>query len=247
MIIIFNPLDPDNPLVVHPLQVQVYLDYELEVCQTHSCLQSPFPMGYDTLTSILNLADPETKCKYRLAAYDQQTKTWSKVKNPFPPGLLPTTYIDLRLDLLATLGFIMKQGNVDKQTVEDAVRAWRAPSGEQHSYPVMDRDSLDSGPGPSSTTTKRHTLGSCRPSTPMTPQPPRAGSSIPRAVITAHSVIIRSPDRKGKGKATEEEEEMAVDPVDVPLSANDNDNDEAEGELEDYPNDGAGESSPAAD
>ncbi|KAG5720617.1 hypothetical protein E4T56_gene4555 [Termitomyces sp. T112] len=60
-------------------------------------------------------------------------------------------------------------------------------------------------------------------------------------------VIIHSPDRKGKGKATEEEEEMAIDPVDILLPADDNNNDDAEGKLEDYPDDGAGESSPVAD
>ncbi|KNZ79068.1 hypothetical protein J132_04768 [Termitomyces sp. J132] len=130
MIIIFDPLNPDNPLVMHPLQVQVYLDYELEVCQTHSHPQFPFPVGYDTFASILNLADPETECKYRLMAYNQQTETWSKVKNPFPPGLLPTAYINPHLDLLTTLGFVTKQGNVDKQTVKDAMQAWQAPSDE---------------------------------------------------------------------------------------------------------------------
>ncbi|KAH0580637.1 hypothetical protein H2248_002123 [Termitomyces sp. 'cryptogamus'] len=81
----------------------------------------------------------------------------------------------------------------------------------------------------------------------MTPQPLRAGSSTPRTMITTHSIIIHSPDCKGKGKATEKEEEMAVDPVDIPLLADNDDNGDAKGELDYYPNDGAGESSPVAD
>ncbi|KAG5730347.1 hypothetical protein E4T56_gene11740 [Termitomyces sp. T112] len=52
------------------------------------------------------------------------------VNRPFPSGYLPSTFVDPRLDLLVTLGFISKQGDVDKQTVKDAVRAWRAPAGQ---------------------------------------------------------------------------------------------------------------------
>ncbi|KAH0580578.1 hypothetical protein H2248_012575 [Termitomyces sp. 'cryptogamus'] len=88
------------------------------------------PIGYPVFSEILNLADPETKCPYRLSQLDHQTHTWSQVNRPFPSGYLPSTFVDPRLDLLVTLGFISKQGDVDKQTVKDAVRAWHAPAGQ---------------------------------------------------------------------------------------------------------------------
>ncbi|KAG5331329.1 hypothetical protein C0989_008136 [Termitomyces sp. Mn162] len=130
MVILFDPRNPDNPLVVHPLQLHIYLEYELEICQTRGHPRSPFPVGYETVANILNLANPATECQYRLAEYDHQTETWSKVKTAFPTGFLLTAFVDPHLDLLTTLGFITKQGNVDKQTVEDAVWAWQAPSGK---------------------------------------------------------------------------------------------------------------------
>ncbi|KAG5718449.1 hypothetical protein E4T56_gene18189 [Termitomyces sp. T112] len=39
-------------------------------------------------------------------------------------------FVDPYLNLFTTLGFITKQGSVDKQTIEDAVQAWQAPSGK---------------------------------------------------------------------------------------------------------------------
>ncbi|KAG5333944.1 hypothetical protein C0989_004575, partial [Termitomyces sp. Mn162] len=46
--------------------------------------------------------------------------------------------------------------------------------------------------------------------------------------ITAHSIIIQSPDHKGNEKACDNEEEMAIDPADVPLPEDDEDNMEGE-------------------
>ncbi|KAG5335679.1 hypothetical protein C0989_000752, partial [Termitomyces sp. Mn162] len=264
MVILFDPWNPDNPLVVHPLQLHIYLEYELEICQTRGHPRSPFPMGYETIANILNLANPATECQYRLAEYDHQTETWSKVKTPFPTGFLPTAFVDPCLDLLTTLRFITKQGNVDEQTVEDAVWAWRAPSSErvqrtkqfhaqqsQHlnnpihayyppkqSHSIMNKSNSTAGPGPSTTyeASKRRAVGPHHVASTASPRSvtsvhSTASTPTLHPAITANSIIIRSPDRKGKGKARADEEEMAIDPTDVPLPEDDEDN--AEGEPED--------------
>ncbi|KNZ79605.1 hypothetical protein J132_09059 [Termitomyces sp. J132] len=53
-----------------------------------------------------------------------------QVNRPFPNKYLPSTFVDPHLNILVTLGFISKQGDVDKQTVKDAVWAWCTPSGQ---------------------------------------------------------------------------------------------------------------------
>ncbi|KAG6876026.1 hypothetical protein C0993_006172 [Termitomyces sp. T159_Od127] len=89
------------------------------------------PLGYNTFAMVLNLANPETKCQYCLLAYNKEEKGWKKVNKPFSNRFLPTTFVDPCLDIPVTLSFITNQGNVDKQTVEDAVRAWHVPSGQK--------------------------------------------------------------------------------------------------------------------
>ncbi|KAG5347693.1 hypothetical protein C0989_011637 [Termitomyces sp. Mn162] len=127
MVTLHDPENPDCVVTIHPLQIQLYLKYDLEVRQSHGNPGSPMPVGYSLFAEILNLASPDTECQYRLSLYDPENQTWSRVNKPFPNGYLPSSYVDPRLDLLVTLGFISKQGNVDKQMVEDAIRTWRAP------------------------------------------------------------------------------------------------------------------------
>lgn len=253
MILLFDPENPDNPLCIHPLQIQMYIEFDLEVRQTQGWPRSPLPLGYSPFAAILNLACPETECKYHLAEYCPATHEWSKVKTPFPNGLLPTNYVDPRLDLLITLGFISKQGNVDKQTVEDAVRAWRAPSSERvqrtkqfhlrqshthpyarfqavrRAYPSIREEIALAGPGPS-TTIQRDRQVTARPlKSPSHPLLPSA--------VTAKGLVIKSLDPKGKGKACEDDPNDEVMGMEIDdAGPRQHDNIDAEGELEDFPN-----------
>ena len=131
MVVLHDPAHPGCETLLHPLQIQLYLDFDLEVHQTHGDPRSPVPMGYYLFASILNSADSDTECRYQLSTYNNEWCEWTKVKYPFPLGLLPTSFTNPCLDLLVMLGFISKQGDVDKQTVEDAIRAWWAPSGQR--------------------------------------------------------------------------------------------------------------------
>lgn len=82
------------------------------------------PLEYQTLAKIFNLADPIEECQYQMSVYNKEKKSWEKINTPFPKGYLPSTFSDPCLEVLVTLGFITKQRNVDKQTVEDTVQAW---------------------------------------------------------------------------------------------------------------------------
>ncbi|KAG5725093.1 hypothetical protein E4T56_gene10261 [Termitomyces sp. T112] len=232
--------DPQNPscwILLHPYQIQLYLDFDLEVRQTHGNPHSAMPIGYPL---------------------DHQTHTWSRVNRPFPNGYLLSTFVDPRLNLLVTLGFISKQGDVDKQTIEDAVRAWRAPAGQlvqrtkqyharrANPYSVSSSKSGNStrfyselcnnysaSPAPvgsssataSSSTPHYPRSNSGSPSsTPVSsvPSPARLSHAAIAAAITLGGLVIKEkdPKDKGKGKATEEEE-MEVDAADIPLPKDD--------------------------
>lgn len=54
---------------------------------------------------------------------------WSYRCPPFPPGYLPTTFVDPCLKKLVESGFITKNSDVNQQTYKDTLHAWRAPSG----------------------------------------------------------------------------------------------------------------------
>ncbi|KAG6875805.1 hypothetical protein C0992_002214 [Termitomyces sp. T32_za158] len=207
------------------------------------------PIGYNTLATLLNLADPETECQYCLSAYNVQKKGWEKVSKPFPAGFLPATLVDPRLELLVTLGFITDQGNVDKQTVEDAVRAWRAPSGQRvqrtKQFHARHGSSAMKEPGTRMLPQKR-AFAQPRVEAPIysnpadvLPEPHRDKRRAIRALapaVTSKEVIIRFPDRKGKNKALPEDQiedsAMIVDMSGVHQPLDDVD---AEGELEDFP------------
>ena len=62
MIILRDPAHPGRETLLHPLHVQLYLNFDLEVCRTHGDPSSPIPMGYYLFASILNSADPNTEC-----------------------------------------------------------------------------------------------------------------------------------------------------------------------------------------
>ncbi|KAH0588236.1 hypothetical protein H2248_006948 [Termitomyces sp. 'cryptogamus'] len=95
------------------------------------------------------------------------------------------------------------------------------------------------GPGPSTAShaSKCHAVGlycitSTAPSRSMTSVPSTASTPIPPMAITAHSIIICSPDCKGKRKAHDDEEEIGIDLADVPLPGDDDDNTEGEPKVD---------------
>ncbi|KAG5351476.1 hypothetical protein J132_10773 [Termitomyces sp. J132] len=89
----------------------------------------------------------------------------------------------------------------------------------------MENDSLEAGPGPAMIASKFCALEPCCSSIP-------ASTPGLHIALTAHSIIIHTPDCKGKGKSSKEEEEMAVDLADIPLPANCKDN--TKNKLQDY-------------
>ncbi|KAG6870467.1 hypothetical protein C0995_012797, partial [Termitomyces sp. Mi166 len=113
--------DPDNGCVytLHPLQLQLYLDFDLDVRETHGQPHRPMPFAYAAFADILALANPETKSQYHLLEL-AANGDFTRVKTPFPKGFLPTAFVDPCLELLIILKFISKQGLVDKETIEDA-------------------------------------------------------------------------------------------------------------------------------
>ncbi|KAH0591508.1 hypothetical protein H2248_001572 [Termitomyces sp. 'cryptogamus'] len=68
------------------------------------------------------------------------------------------------------------------------------------------------------------------PSTTSQAVPSTASTPLLCLAITAHSIIIQSPDHKGKGKA-HDDEEMAIDLANIALPGDNKD--DAEGEPED--------------
>ncbi|KAG6887482.1 hypothetical protein C0995_014926 [Termitomyces sp. Mi166 len=189
-------------------------------------LHDPANLLSPLFATILNLANPDNECQYRLTKYNPDADEWSRVNTPFPNGYLPSTYVDPCFDLLVTLGFIFKQENVNKQTVEDAVCAWCAPSSQrvQHTkqfHAQQFRGQEQYAPEQSLTTT----LG-----------PSQSPITIPPPAIISYGLVICSPNHKGKGKAKAIDEEpgddaMAVDVANVPLPDGDVD---AEDKLEDF-------------
>ncbi|KAG6894665.1 hypothetical protein C0995_013889 [Termitomyces sp. Mi166 len=106
----------------------LYLDFDLNVRDTHGLPCHPMPFAYAAFADILALTYPETKCQYYLS---ELAANWdfTQVKTLFSKGFLLTVFVDPHLELLITLRSISKQGLVDKKTVEDVVHAWHAPIG----------------------------------------------------------------------------------------------------------------------
>ena len=152
------------------------------------------------------------------------------------------------------------------QTVEDAIRAWRAPAGQrvQRTEQYHARQSTphvgSRGIGisqkraytetyddycnkPLASTSSLASASTSHRAKRYQPTPDNSSSqlslltSAAPVAITAHGLTIRSPDPKGKGKALTDDEDMEVDPSDVPLPGEE----DAEGELEEYPEGPQGE------
>ncbi|KAG6895795.1 hypothetical protein C0995_012201 [Termitomyces sp. Mi166 len=103
-------------------------------------LQSHPLLTIDCLTGMVTFANPkhpnELFCVHPLQILpylDYDKEVWQMhgcPHCPMPLDFLPT-FVNPHLELLVMLGFISRQGNIDKETVEDAVHAWHAPSSQQ--------------------------------------------------------------------------------------------------------------------
>lgn len=242
--------DPENPgqnFSAHPLHIQLLLAFNLEVRQMRGRPTSPMPLGYQTFAEILNLADPVEECQYRLTVYSEEQKGWEKVNKLFPPRFLPSTFTDPCLELLVTLGFITNQGNVDKQTVEDAVQAWRAPSGQRvqrikqfHARQTATRSPYaQTRPQASPIADRSHGIHEhhsavAGPSTPRRDK--RPGLYLTKRTPVSTEGPARPSNGKGKEKAVKEtrKEDSAME-VDPPAEVVPPDDLDADSELEDFP------------
>ncbi|KAG6859831.1 hypothetical protein C0995_003308, partial [Termitomyces sp. Mi166 len=156
-------------------------------------LQSHPLLAVDHFTEMVTFVDPkhpnELFCVHPLQIllyldYDKE------VNRLFPQDFLPTSFVDPRFKLLVTLGFISRQSNIDKETVEDAVQAWWAPSGQQLPPGHFSKAILAVSPALANSF---HT------------------ASKP---VASKGIVINFPDCKGKGKAIKSE----VEPEDVVMT-----------------------------
>ncbi|KAG6902446.1 hypothetical protein C0995_016625 [Termitomyces sp. Mi166 len=239
-----GPIALNNTHTLHPLQLQLYLEFDIEVQTTRERPRIPCLLGYHMFANILDLANPEMECAYQLASHNNKTQQWSKVNKLFSKGFFPTAFTDSCLELLVTFGFITKQDNVDKQTIKDAVHTWRAPFGQQvqrtkqfHAH--HHNENLSPAFYPSSLPQKHPRLDPITQPVPSTSSAPSTqsinhanngpssssarGSSHPSSSTSTGQAAFQSKAvtsrRLGKGKAhaIDENNKMEVDPATISL------------------------------
>ncbi|KAG6893837.1 hypothetical protein C0992_008485 [Termitomyces sp. T32_za158] len=118
-----------SAICLHPLHLLLIVQFDEHVRATRGHPDYAEPAGYDEVAQFLNSVHPDV-CHYRLSSKNKKGEWMYKVK-AYPPGFLPTTFADPRLQKLVDIGFITENGEVDQQTYKDTLRAWRAPSGQK--------------------------------------------------------------------------------------------------------------------
>ncbi|KAG6875626.1 hypothetical protein C0993_008254, partial [Termitomyces sp. T159_Od127] len=101
----------DPNLVVHPLQLQEYIQYDNDICRRNVTTNIYVPAGYAEFAAAYNSSKGDNPCEF--TTWDENSSSYNVDNFAIPPSLLLFPYCDPRYTDFRIFGPIKTNGDID--------------------------------------------------------------------------------------------------------------------------------------